>query len=631
MNKLLFTLCLAFTALFANAAEETVNRYGYCPEVFAEEDVRGQGSGMNGFVAGMVCFNPTTDPVMARLSGHKITGIRCYLRNDYKQSKQGRSLVMYATGDINSDATTQKCDFLQGWNDVYFDTPITIDSEPIYLGVQVYESRSQAYPLVTFAHANVAGTCFINLEKEGWAEYSDRGTLLIEAILDSEAESKLGNLVYAQVGDSPMVVAPSKPFDAGVYFNNQTDKEISSLELQVIGQGDETAYTQEITFDTPLAAREGRKVEMEITAGSEVGLSQWIHLSVSKINGEATNENRIGESFHYVSNDAFVRIPLIEEFTSQSCQACPFMSYYLDMAMEEYEGDLVYITHHAGFARDRFTKPVDNELLYLFGNEATFNPAVMYDRQVPVGEYTPIIGANVAETTPYIEAITTAAAVPAKAEVFINASKTDDGMVNCEVSGHASSEMIKAGEQMYLSTYLVEYGIPVSSDMENLNYQAGLTGDDAPADIMERVHHNGIIRHNFCTEHIGDLLTFDGNAYSVSYPAVEVDEEWILDNCRIVAFVHKINKDDLTDNFVLNAGFYEFNPSGIDTVKATEKVNFKVDANRTITASENVDSFAIYDLQGHSLPTSTSLMQGIYIVKYTTAAGNNGVKKLYVK
>lgn len=630
MKKLLLIIGVLFTALTVNAVETDYARYGYAPEVFAEENIRGLGSGENGFIAGMICLDPSIDPVVARLKGKQIIGVKCYLRNDYKQAKKGRSLIMCATGSVEAEPVIKTCDFLKGWNEYLFDEPIVLGEEPVYLGYQVYEGRSSAYPLAAFADVFIPGTCYVNVKESGWTEFTDRGVLLIEAIFEDDAKSELEKLLYAQIAESPMVVAPSAPFDATVYFNNQTGAEILSAKIEIQGEGDETAYAELVTFDSPLLPREGRVLPMSITSGREEGMEQWIRISVKEVNGLIAQENRVGETKHYVSGDAFVRVPLIEEFTSQSCQACPFMSYYLDLAMEEYEGELVYVTHHAGFAPDRFTKPVDNQLLYLFGEEPTFNPAVMFDRTVPNGEYSPIVGASLAEVDPYLLTIQEMAKRPAKASVDVDAVR-DGTKVSCEVSGKVSSAMVDAGEEMYLSTYLVEYGIPVSTDPTSPNYQKGLTDEGAPEDILEVVKHSGVIRHNYNTEHLGDLLTFDNYTYKVSYDAVEVKDDWNLENCRVVSFVHKINPEDLTDNYVLNAGYYEFNPASVESVATSEYVRiYSVDGGR-IMVSDNVSSYDIYDMQGVRLNANNTMQQGVYLVKYETKSGNAGVKKLYVK
>ena len=188
IKKSLF-LIVALYAYASSFAE--VVRYGYAPETFAEEEMIAQGTGTNGFCAGMICLDPNNDPTVKRLEGHSIKGVRSYFLNDYKQSRQGRTMIMNAVGSLDAEITTKKCDFVAGWNEVYFDQPIVIGSEPIYVGLQVYELKGTPYPLITYAPADIKGGCWVNLENEGWMEYTQRGTLMIQAILDDEAAPKL--------------------------------------------------------------------------------------------------------------------------------------------------------------------------------------------------------------------------------------------------------------------------------------------------------------------------------------------------------------------------------------------------------------------------------------------------------
>ncbi len=616
-------LCVSMSV----SAQETVH-YGYAPDVMAEANMVAQGQGANGFLAGLICLDPSIDPVMARLEGHQILGVRCYLRSEHAQARQKRSYIMHKTSP-DAEPTKKVCDFVEGWNEVYFDEPLTIGTAPIYVGMQVYEQRGQAHPFVSYGSASVPGACWINLNNEGWVEYNGRGTLLIQAILDNESAVLLEDMVYAQVATTPQTVAPSQTFDCEVYFHNYTDKEINKVQLLSLGQGDENPYVYDVVFDTPLAAREGRNIPMEIYAGSETGVSQWVQLTVSKINGEEAQAARPGLSYHYVTVDAFQRMSIVEEFTSQSCHNCPFMIYYLDKAMHEYDKEVVYVTHHTGFVPDFFTKSGEEELVYLFGTEGSSNPAVMYDRRVFPDMTTPIHLAYVAETTPYTDALNVVTEMLAMADVNIDFEHNKDaGTIGCTVSGRINSELAAAGVNTYLSVYLVEDNIPVSEKY----FQAGLVEEEgAPEDLIESFRHNGIKRHIF-TAHTGDLLTLGSeNDYSVTFDAIAIDPEWVLDNCRMVAFVHKMDKVDMTQNEVLNAAQKWITEMGaVEGIEQDSEVRFVVNANRTITPTADVASYRIYTTQGVYVAANTQLVPGVYIVTYKTMQGTTGATKLLV-
>ena len=135
------------------------------------------------------------------------------------------------------------------------------------------------------------------------------------------------------------------------------------------------------------------------------------------------------------------------------------------------------------------------------------------------------------------------------------------------------------------------------------------------------------------TAHTGDLLSFsDGNNYSVTFDAIDIDPEWNLDNCRIAAFVHKMDKVDMAQNEVLNAAQKWITAMGAieDVELNSDKVRFIVNDNRTITVQGNVESYRIYNMQGQYISNNTCILPGVYVVTYKTLSGERGATKLLV-
>ena len=189
--------------------------YGYAPIAVQPEDLSALGGNKNEFVQGMVLFDPAADPALERMKGMTIKGIRCYMRADYKQKRQKRSGILASTGSVSNIVRTTYADLLEGWNDVLFDEPLVIGDEKLYLGVQAYETLGTPYPLVTYGAATVPQSCLVNLAKSSFKEYSDRGTLLIFALLDDEAAQLVGHTAYAQNTFHPQTVAPEADFEGG--------------------------------------------------------------------------------------------------------------------------------------------------------------------------------------------------------------------------------------------------------------------------------------------------------------------------------------------------------------------------------------------------------------------------------
>ena len=569
--------------------------YGYAPGSVTSEEISGLGSGMNKFVQGMTLFNPSEDPVIARMKGKKVVGVRCYLRADYKQAKNKRSAALASTGTVGNIVRTQYADLLQGWNDILFDEPLVIGDDPIYLGVQAYETIGTSYPLVVYTPAIVPHSCFINIGKTSWEEYTDRGTPLILALVEDEAAACFERTAYAQNTTHPQTVAPDRDFEGELYIHNFTSEPIQSVEIAMQGEGASSPTLRTITLPEPLPAYGSTIVSAQLRAGTaESTTASWM-ASVTKVNGQEAQPGRPGITKLYVTYDNFIRTPLIEEFTSQRCVNCPQMAYFLEKALQEYQGDYVYVAHHSGFAEDVFTTQPDREILYVFGGyQNEYNPAIMYNRAILEDENQIIRGVRDMSPQPYRQALALAAEMAAMAEVNI---ESVNGQVT--VSGRVARDL--AGKPLYLSCYLIEDGI--STDKYP---QLGMNDADAPSDLKDVFRHNGVILHYFTTDAIGDLLNVEANgSYSVTYPMVEKDGFGGTAR-RLVAFVHKVNKDDPYDTYVLNAAEMHLDDE--------DGINSIVNGQWTMDNEEA----AIFDLSGRrifSAEANSSLKKGLYIQK----------------
>ncbi|MBR1594583.1 MAG: hypothetical protein IJ659_07420 [Alloprevotella sp.] len=572
--------------------------YSYAPTTGGSEGLSAVGSNKNSFVQGAMLFDPAQDAALARMKGKKILGVRCFLRAAYAQARQSRSAVQAFEGTLSNNVRTKYADLAEGWNDVLFDEPLTIGDEKIYLGLQVYETIGTPYPLVTFPGAVVPQSCWVNIGKKTWEEYTDRGTLLIAALVEDDCAASFEKTAYAQNTTHPQTVAPDADFEGGLYVVNQSASDVSSLEIEMSGTGTTVPTLRTVTLPAPLKPGEATVVQANLHSGLTEGTSVDFQVRVTKVNGEATQEGRPGTTKLYVTYDNFIRIPLIEEFTSQRCINCPQMAYFLDKALEEYEGKYVYVAHHSGFIEDVFTTQPDREITYIFGGyENEYNPAIMYNRAVLEGESNVIQGVRDMSPTPYTEALTLAAAMPAMAQVSIGTEAE-----TVQVSGRIARDLV--GTPLYLSCYLVEDGISTKS-----YYQLGMDDADAPADLADVFRHNGVILHHFTANAAGDLLaTDDQGRFEQSFPAVQ-KAGFGGTRQRLVAFVHKTNKDNLRDNQVLNAVELVVSQTGIASPTEDNAGSSLVTCHSSLT----------YDLQGRRVNGQWSMFngqspKGVYIV-----------------
>ena len=630
MRKILVVLLVVWGVVSALMAQTPV-RYGYCPEALVPEEGLAQGTGKNKFVAAMIGLDPVNDPVMQRLKGHQITGVRCYLREDYKQAGQKRSFAMLTQGTPDAEPIKKMYNFSKGWNEVYFDEPVVIGDEKLFVGFQVFEKAGSPYPLLTYGAASVPGGAWINLDRKGWKELEERGTFMIQALLDDGAVTALENCAYALVADHPLTLVPGELFDAKVYFKNISDQPIRSLQLNTLGAGDEAPHVQRVDFEPALAAYDGRMLSMKIRSGREVGTKEAVELRVAEVNGKVALPAMAGKTYLYVTEDAFLRIPLVEEFTSQLCPNCPFMMYYVEKAREAFGGPLLYVTHHTGYQRDAFTLKGEEDLLYLFDEGETYNPAIMYDRLFFPAESN-IVLPSTGETSaqPYLDKFNAVSQRPAMAEVLVDVEKTE-AQLSARVHGRINHEMVAAGDPLYLTAYLVEDGLTLDRYM-----QQGLDVEGAPEDLVSGFRHNGIVRHMFTKQMRGDELTVAQDAtFSVALDPVAWKDSWNWDNCQVVAFVHKCNEKNLADNFVLNAGSNRYNHliTGIASVDSpvAHEVRIAVGADRVVRTDVPVAELQIYNLSGRRCRTGAALAPGGYVVRVVTLQGQVVARKLLVR
>lgn len=625
-------LMVALSATTMSAYANTY--YGYCPHECTDDEIIAIGSGANAFMEAAIRLDPSGDPLMASLKGQKILGVRCYLRTDYKQKSKGYSCVRAYSGSLETATVSKVSNFLAGWNEVYFDEPMEIGSEPIYVGYRVYETQGEPFPVVAIKDASAPGSCYLNQGRKEWIEDASRGVLLIEAILDSD-DSAFGDHVIVSPFKRPTVVAPSSEFTCRLYIHNQSALPIEKIEYTGFDANSNVTSTYSIELPQPLQPYGSVTLGGKLRAPGEEGADVPLYVRATSVDGRGTDNCMTSKIGLYVSADVFFRVPLIEEFTGLKCVNCPFMFYYLDMALEKYAEPHVYVAHHAGFYPDVLTKPCDESLLYLFGSGSPYNPAVMYDRRVMEGCDVPVMGSGgVASTEPYDTRIAEAMQYPAMASVLVDSEISSD-KATCRVYGKVSKASLDFKDNLYVTAYLLEDNIPATGMLSQMGMED--IPEDAPADLPDRFRHRGVIRHCYNTGDNGDKLQIEEDgSFDISFDAATPDTRWNLSNCEVVAFVHKVNADDMTDNYVLNAGaarFNEYTQNGVIGLRDTSSGGPRVfvTPGRQISTTDPDASLEIFSLSGMSCDPSAILAPGVYMVRCTLPDNRSFVSKIAVR
>lgn len=606
--------------------------YGFAPKDCDADEMTAIGTASNAFIEGVIRMDPALDPLAARLKGRNIIGVRCYLRADYRQKSKGFSCIKAYTGAPGENAVTKTVNFDAGWNEVYFDEPVAIGEEPVYLGYQVFETQGEPYPMAAYRNAEIPGACYINPARKGWEENGSHGALMIEAIVDGDDSVGDGHAIASPFGQ-PLVVAPGSDFECRLYIHNQSAEPLTEISYSGYDAGGNLTLTTTLALSQPLPPYGSTTVTGLLRSPSEEGSAVPLVTRATGLNGTAAEDCMESTISLYVSSDVFRRVPVIEEFTSQMCTNCPFMFYYLDMALEAFDAPHVYVAHHSGFSDDLLTQPCDAALLYLFGSPATYNPAVMYDRRVMQGCDVPVMSAaSVASTEQYDIRIAEAMRYPALAMVLVDSESTD-GTASCRVYGKISKAAMDFKDELYVTAYLLEDNIPSEGRLSQWGLQPPPEG--APEDLLERFRHRGVIRHVFNTGLNGDPLAVDSDGgFDVTFGPAATDSSWKPENCEVVAFVHKADTDNMADNYILNAGAPRFNgyASGITAPSAgKEGIQLYVSADGRISASDPEAALEVFNPDGIRFDASSRLPRGLYIVRWSRPDGSSGTVKTAVR
>ncbi|MDE5871122.1 MAG: hypothetical protein K2H22_04135 [Muribaculaceae bacterium] len=609
--------------------------FGFAPLDPDPETIVAQGSGKNGYSEAAITLDPQANPVVAALKGKKITGVRCYMRADYRQAKKRTSSINIRQGSLAAEPVKNYADFYEGWNEIKLDEPVEITDEPIFIGPMVYETSGCPYPFVAAPGGAMPGGYSISLNKEAWQTLSQRGNLLMHVIIDAQPED-MPLAAQASPCNVPSVVAPNSTFICDLTLHNYSATPIKAAEITTVADNGDTGFFSQFIIDPPIAPFDSRTFEVTLPTGSVEDPSVGYALVVTVLNSTATDVKPLTPFDLHVTSNAFLRIPLVEEFTSMSCVNCPFMAYYLDIALEEFNKPYVYISRHTGFVNDFFTLPSDKELLYLFGDGGTYNPAIMYDRTVrSESDAWPVYKADPnPNPLAYINALNEASDRPGYAKILVD-SEISDGEVNCVVRGRIADGIDTDG--LFLCAYLIENGIPAEAPYT----QSGLydAPEDAPEDLIDRFRHNGIVRVEFNKEAMGCPLEVDPvtKEFRVDFGSSPVKPGWKSENCETVAFICRVNKDNLRDNYVLNAGGTRWNKlvdneAGVGSAVAdSNKVKIYVAQDRRIAVEGDFLSLDIWSADGRHMAATSALSAGVYAVSVILPDGSRQVSKIAVR
>lgn len=221
----------------------------------------------------------------------------------------------------------------------------------------------------------------------------------------------------------------------------------------------------------------------------------------------------------------FPRKFLLEHFTSANCNECPMGMKYIVEYLDKQTTPYIWVSHHAVYGTDEYTIPASNAIAknYLGINTV---PSVVFNRSEQDGllvikawnlDYWNADGRKVADDT------------LSEASVVIE-HQFDMATRRLEVT--VSGQVANTHRKEYLLNILIK---------EN-----GLVGKQEDAFCSwkgakwKEYMHPRVVR-DFVTATFGDTVKVENQAYSYTKSYV-IDEEWIPENCCVVAYLTPLEK-----------------------------------------------------------------------------------------
>lgn len=227
-------------------------------------------------------------------------------------------------------------------------------------------------------------------------------------------------------------------------------------------------------------------------------------------------------------NGEIIRKVLLEKYTGHHCPGCPAGADMAETLQDLYGDKLVVVSIHAGwFARVTpdefnydFSTDAGEELYDFFG--VAENPIGMVNRN----EYE---GSLLLSPSAWAEAIEeyTGDTPQFQLEINMQHHEADNELEVCvEVGSLVNSDCL-----YYLSVFLIEDGIVKPQKTNDANYPGGV--------IME-YEHNNVLRKGIngtWGDRLNDSPISSESRFTKNYRLI-IDQEWVLDNTSIVAFVY---------------------------------------------------------------------------------------------
>ncbi|WP_297236012.1 Omp28-related outer membrane protein [uncultured Prevotella sp.] len=584
MKKIIISLLALFALTQAGNAQVSGMNIGYC-------------NGLNG------TYPSTSDDYFANASTKKNTWTKSaiLLSEDRLKTLAGNqireinaalasklnvdSLVVWVSESLDGKVLSADTitTMTKGWNTVALKeaVDITSDMKRLYVGYS-YHQKSTCKALATLSIGVPGYSCFMCSGDGEWTDKSENLTTCVEAVVYGDNLPKY-DLALQNMSVQDNYVIDNGKLNLTLLVRNNATVTISSFDAVCSIEGIDEKYTAHITG--PIAYNEEKSFDVTIEPKAIQTMDPAKrNITVTIDNLAEGKDERMSDNsktgLFNITLHSYERQVLLEEFTTEKCTNCPRVASFVHDVMNdpEFEGRLHTMENHAGYYTDSFTTTFHNDWLWFFDN--VYAPGVMYDRTADEGNATAVSCPSVKRQVYEIvrKALRQTAFVSLKITAHVD---TENQKIDVKVSGSRAKKDFTRNPAR-ITVVLTETNLDAIS-------QAGASAD------IPYIHYNVGRRVNSTW---GDVIEWNGDDYTYEC-SIPYNQDYVMDNLGILAFVHDYDAEDKTKCEVANsaaitAADFTGITLGIDNVKASVKTPMQ-----------------IFDLSGRKL---TQLRHGVNIV-----------------
>lgn len=563
------------------------------------------------------------------LKGCTIKGIRAMFG-----TKQISDFKIFATKELGGAPLSENevTGAATSLNDFLFETPVTVDGDPLYLGY-TFTLKNESYkPLMVDYTNDFADGTIYTYANGAW-----------ESVAGSNIGGPSVQLILEEVPEFEDLVL--KPFNATEYYRGGDNL---SIDAQLFNFGSTTVTSFEIgvrigdqepqkhtVSDVSIEPNTVYDFNIPEINASTIGKT-YISLEITKVNGHDDtdpSDNTSSADICIYPQDMKRRL-LIENFTGQACSNCPRGHQEINAIVSENEDDYVVVSHHSGYSADSFTMTEDANYTWFYSSTSTFAPAAMVNRTPYSSSESSCIFGN--DGTGLTNDMETAVSICQNTQPYVSVglqNSFDPATRLCKVTAVVHTYNVPSSELHTLNIWLTQDGIVANQSGAGSGYshdhvfRASLTGTWGEQ-IELNEGETGAYSYEY-TLPDSIAASYSGTSYTgTKYEAVPENMHW-------VAFVGDITSSPLTC-CVWNANTIAVTENGYTTSIASaansEGLPLASVSGSRVSLSGEGSHAAIYSVGGQRVATlhsgqSIVLPQGVYVVKSAGASAQKIVVK----